>query len=534
MNFLQHFRHHVQALAYGNPLYRMMLDQKPGPDSLRVALADPWPGNAEAGQALMGRQDDLFEREGPENPAKSHYVLTHGWLKDLRAVGTEAAKRKARALIEDWLAHHDKWREDSWAHDVLGERISNWVCFYDFFAGSAFSDFSDRLIASMMRQWRHLMRTMPANLTGTESLLAIKGILMAGLSLTDGNEALGLGLELLRRQLFSEILADGGHISRNPLLQLQLLHSLIDIRAVLRAAGSDVPHELDTAIERMVPALKLFRHGDGGLALFNGAQEASPLEMEAALTLSGARGRVLRRLPQMGYERLTSGRSLLLIDAGAPPPPPHDRTAHAGLLSFEFSIGRERLIVNCGAGPDDDAEWRTAMAATAAHSTLTLKDTNACEVLPEGGIGQRPKHVTAQRYEQEGSYFVEASHSGYENRFHVIHHRSLCLAAEGDELHGRDVLSGPAGRDFAVRWHLHPSVQASLAQGGQAAILRLPSNSGWRLRVDNAAQGSELSLEPSVYGGGLSPRRSLQIRVSGRTREDPTVINWLLAKEKKG
>src|SRR5271169_4649494 len=101
---------------------------------------------------------------------------------------------------------------------------------------------------------------------------------------------------------------------------MDMLRTLIDIRAALRAAQMEVPHELTAVIERMVPALKLFRHGDGGLALFNGGHESSALEMDAVLTLSAARGRVLRRLPQTGYERVTAGRSLLLVDVGAPPP----------------------------------------------------------------------------------------------------------------------------------------------------------------------------------------------------------------------
>jgi uncharacterized heparinase superfamily protein len=519
---------------YGNPLYRMLLDREPGPDRLHLSIADPWPGNAEAGQVLIGKQTDLFEHDSPENLIKSRYVLAHGWLRDLRAVGTEAARRRARALVKEWLERHDVWREDSWRPDVLGERLVNWVFFTGFFAAHASPDFSSRLIASMMRQWRHLMRTMPTNLTGAENLCALKGLLAADLALSDGDRASGLALELMRRQLFAEILADGGHVSRNPAMQLNVLRHLIDIRALLHAARREAPHELVTAIERMVPALKLFRHGDGCLALFNGSHEASQLETEAVLTLSGARGRVLRRLAQTGYERLTAGRSLLLVDTGTPPPWPFDKTAHAGLLSFEFSVGRERLIVNCGTGPDDAAEWRTAMAATAAHSTLTLSDTNACEVLPEGGIGHRPKPAASQRYEQDGAHYVEAMHNGYEARFHVAHHRSLCLTEEGEKLHGRDVLSGPPGRDFALRWHLHPSVQVALAQGGQAALLRLPSGSGWRLRMEGDAQSLELSLEPSVYGGGPGPRRTLQIKVGGRMREDPTVISWLLAREKTG
>lgn len=545
LKLLQNLRRHVQAVAYGSPIYnKMVLEQGAPPTRLHLALPDPWPGDAKAGQALIAAQPGLFEAENRKRGERDKPFMAHAWLRDLRAVGTDAARRKALKLLEDWLESEDVWREDSWSPEVLGERLANWIGFHDFYVANAAEDFSARIIASMMRQLRHLLRVMPAPLVGVDNLLAVKGLIFAGLALQDdGARALGLGLELLQRQLAAEILPDGGHIARAPYQHLQILRGLIDVRAALRVTHMLVPSSLTSSIERMVPALKLYRHGDGGLALFHGGHEGGSLEMEAALTLAETRGRVLRRLPQTGYERVTAGRSLLLMDVGAPPPHHHDANAHAGLLSFEFSVGRERLIVNCGAGRDENPEWRRAMAATAAHTCLTLEDTNACEILPDGGIGHRPKQVEAQRYEQNGVPYIEAMHDGYISAFRVTHHRTLGLANEGEELRGREVISGPAGRNFALRWHLHPTVQAALLQGGQAALLRTPSGGGWRLRIVGPREGDDivgigggysLGLEASVYCGALLPRRTLQLKVCGRTEIEQTVIEWVLTRERKG
>ena len=65
----------------------------------------------------------------------------------------------------------------------------------------------------------------------------------------------------------------------------------------------------------------------------------------------------------------------MVVDAGVPAAPGYDPHAHAGTLSFEFSHGDERLIVNCGA-QNAGGEWRLAQRATAAHSTLAVDDTN--------------------------------------------------------------------------------------------------------------------------------------------------------------
>ena len=87
--------------------------------------------------------------------------------------------------------------------------------------------------------------------------------------------------------------------------------------------------------------------------------------------------------------------------------------------------------------------------------------------------------------------------NGYDEPFGLVHRRRLFLSADGLELMGEETLSGGGGRSFALRFHLHPSVQASITQSSQAAFLKSPHGGGWRLRV----QGGDLSLADSVYLG---------------------------------
>ncbi len=130
----------------------------------------------------------------------------------------------------------------------------------------------------------------------------------------------------------------------------------------------------------MAPALRAMRHGDGGLALFNGSKEEQASLIELVLSQAGRTGRSPGSLTEGGFQRLQAGRTVLVVDCGRPPPPGVDRLAHAGTLSFELSVGRERVIVNCGAAPAAGPQWRDASRATAAHSTLTIADTNSSEL----------------------------------------------------------------------------------------------------------------------------------------------------------
>jgi uncharacterized heparinase superfamily protein len=316
---------------------------------------------------------------------------------------------------------------------------------------------------------------------------------------------------------------------------LSVLRDCIDLRAALLAAGKEVPSDLNLRIEGLAAMLRLLLHGDGGLALFNGSSEGEDLQIGLVLQRAASGKGPLQSAPASGFHRLQAGRSLVLVDTGRPPPPGYDRLAHAGTLSFEMSVGRERLIVNCGAQSlGGAAEWAGALRSTAAHSTVTLGDTNSSELYAAGGCGPRRADVTCRRDEDEGSIWLEASHDGYQALFGVTHHRRLYLSASGDDLRGEDRFLGGAegaGQAFAARFHLHPGVRAMAAQDGRSVFLRLPKGGGWRLR----SAGATLSLEPSIYLGQPGQlRRSQQIVLSGTLEGAETTIKWALQRVESG
>ncbi|MDR3450808.1 MAG: heparinase II/III family protein [Alphaproteobacteria bacterium] len=520
-------RRGVQNVAYGNPIYQKILASGDTPQRLHFTPSDPWPGDAQAGQNLLSNQQSMFERT--ESTALRHAATA---LRNLRAIGTDTARTASVRLIENWLAQYDGWDEVEWMPGHLGSRIAAWIGFNDFYAPAASIDFNTHLVTSLHRQWKHLVRTISPSLTGVEAVQAARGLIYGGLNFPEGDKALGLACDLLQRQMAAELLPDGGHVSRNPAAQLHILRHLVDIRNIFNLADIRLPESIGMGLASMIPALKFFRHGDGALCLFHGGIEETALLVDAVLTQAVVRGRVMHRLTETGYERVMAGRSLLLVDAGSPPPRSVSPSGHAGLLSFEFSHGRERIISNCGAVPYGGAQWHAACAATAAHSTLTVADTNACDVDSEGGI---VGHVatTAQRFEEGGAHGIEISHDGYRSQFGLMHHRILRLSGDGETLAGRDILQGAAGRgggkEFTIRWHLHPGVQASLSQGGQTALLRTPSGGGWRLRVENGTLG----LESSIYCGSATPRRTMQVKTSSLTNNGDTVTTWSLTRERK-
>ena len=502
------------------------------PDGPMLPVRDLWPGDAARGERLLrgelsGGGGVLRLRPGGWDESSASPILlatAHGftWLRDLRALGTDAARGRARALVADWLAAAPD--PLSRRPDVAGARLAAWLGHYDFFAASADDMFRQRMMARLVGDARALAANLPAEEMDARALTALKGLIAAAVALPDQAAFLTRALRFLPQELARQVLPDGCHAERSPAAQLAALQDLVEIRALLQAAQAQPPAALGSAIERMAPALRTMRHGDGGLALFNGSKEEQASLIELVLTQAGRGGRPPASLTEGGFQRLQAGRTAVVVDCGHPPPPGVDRLSHAGTLSLEVSIGRERLIVNCGAAPAAGKQWQDAARATAAHSTLVISDTNSSELKPHG-IGRQPERVEAQRQEANGAHWLEASHDGYRKPFGAVHRRRLYLAESGDDIRGEDAVEAAAPQPYTLRFHLHPGVSASLQQDGEAVLLRLPSGGGWRLR----AEGARMTLEESVYLGGAEPKRGEQVVLTGYA-DGPQQVKWAISR----
>jgi uncharacterized heparinase superfamily protein len=514
---------------------RILANLKPikVPDGPARSFRDLWPGDAARGARLLrgefevaGTVRPLRPNEGegvndwaPGNGSAAWRAAAHGfaWLRDLRALGTDAARLRGRALAADWLAltGHDPLAE---APEVAGARISAWLGHWDFLAATAEDEFRRLLMQRMAADARGVVAGLPAEAAHRGALVALKGGMAAAVALEE-ETWLARCVRFLVPELERQFHPDGGHVERSPAAQLGALQDLIEIRNLLHGAGVEAPPLLTAVMDRAAPALRAMRHGDSGLALFNGTREEPPAIIDLVLTQGQSRGRAPTHLPETGFHRMVASRTLVIVDCGAPPaarrdaapgglPRGADRFAHAGTLSFEMSVGRDRLIVNCGAAPAAEGEWRDALRSTAAHSALVLADTNSSELRPEG-LGRRVEKVEADRQEANGAQWLEASHDGWVRQFGLRHRRRFYLSESGDDLRGEDVLEPerevtiPA---FVVRFHLHPAVVASLQQDEAGVLLRLPAGAGWRLR----AKGARVTIEESIYLAG-EPRRSQQV-----------------------
>jgi len=252
------------------------------PDAPALPVRDPWPGDAGRGARLLRGDLEIAGgvrslRPGAWGDISASAVLetaAHGftWLRDLRALGTDAARLRARALVAEWI---NAPPSEALPHrpDVVGARVTAWLGHYDFFAASADDAFRQRLMGRLVSDARSLSAALPAEELDARALTALKGLIAAAVALPEHAAFLTRALRFLPQEIARQVLPDGCHVERSPAAQLAALQDLTEIRALLQAAQTQPPPVLTSAIERMAPALRVMRHGDGCLALFNGSKE---------------------------------------------------------------------------------------------------------------------------------------------------------------------------------------------------------------------------------------------------------------------
>ncbi|NEX92274.1 heparinase II/III family protein, partial [Caulobacter sp. 17J65-9] len=341
----------------------------------------------------------------------------------------------------------------------------------------------------------------------------------------------------LRRALGRGVLPDGSHASRSPEAGLELLFDLLALDDALHRLGRAAPPELNRAIDRLTQGLRTLRLGDGRLACFQGGEASTAARVDAALAHDGSEGQAPRELPDGRYHRLEGQMLQVMLDAGAPARGVYAVSACAQPLAVEVVCGRDRLITN--AGWSERVHDRQGFRLTAAGSTVSLGEHSV--LTPLAGklaeiLGARLDgaafRVQARRQDEDGALWVEAAHDGWVGRYGLAHERRLYLDVRADELRGEDRLEPvgvrprPLATPYAVRFHLHPEVQVSLARDRKSVLLRGPSGRGWWFRTD----AGEVSIEPSAHFENGTPRKTSQIVLRGVARTDaPTRVRWKLA-----
>jgi uncharacterized heparinase superfamily protein len=494
-----------------------------------------------AGKIVVCDGRSPFEIE-PPSEEWAETLLSFGWLRHLRAAESSITRANARSLVDEWISLQGFFDSSGWRPDITARRVIAWICQAPLVLQDADARFYRRFLRSLSRQVRYLRSNIRGARDGLPQLQVIIALTYASLCMAGQARTMKSTARWLVDELERQVMPDGGHVSRNPGALIDLLLDLLPLRQAFSSRNVPPPPGLLNAIDRMMPMLRFFRHGDGNFALFNGMGPTPPDLLATALAYDDARGTPVANAPHSGYQRLQSEGAVVLVDTGPPPPLALSHEAHAGCLAFEFSSRQHRIVVNCGLPATSRDSWRQVARGTAAHSTVTFNDVPSCRIhspshpryLFGAPIVAGPSRVPITRQERDNAVVLRAAHDGYADRFGVIHHRTLLLTADGNRLDGEDVFASehgealPAGRPdaYAIRFHLNPAIRASRITDGHGAMLMLPNRDIWTFD----AHEDRLEIEESVFlASPDGPRRAMQLVIYGHARKVPRV-RWTFAR----
>lgn len=469
------------------------------------------------------------------------------WLDHLAANGSADCMAVARIWFGTWLEQFGNGDNLAWTPELAGARIIRLINHAIILLGNTTKRNQKDFFTSVSHHARFLKKRWQYAPEGLPRFQALVGYVYSALALGEFKKDLKPALHALGKECENYIDADGGIPTRNPEELLDILTLLVWVVQGMTSASLTPDRALLDAIDRMAPAIRTLRSGDGKLAEFYGGRAATRARIGQVLMDSGTRSTsTLDNV--MGYSRIAKAKSLLIVDTGDRPNIAADGAGSECALAFELSSARHPIFQSMGTGQDLSDQRRKASYRADGFTVATLQP-----FLPDEA-GRTPKLSTMMAPDTkvtilqsaamgDGTAMLMAAHTGYRQGAGLTYRRKLKLTRNGRVLTGTDRFYCDRKRDRAVldaatkhqsehrisiaaKFHIAPDVNAELDLGGAAVSLQLPDNTVWIFK----ASGGAISLQDSAYYSSerLKPRATKQIVVTFDVVNYEGEITWML------
>lgn len=432
----------------------------------------------------------------------------------------EANDELFAAMVSSWLDKNadlqPKAWSDGWNAYALSIRVVVWMQQLALRSGLA-PGLRARMADSLARQLHYLSRNLETDIGGNHLIKNIKALLWAAAAF-EGKAADSWrcqGLRLLQREQVTQILNDGIHYERSPSYHAQVFADLLECRSVLQTPLI----YLDDILVRMAQGIADLSHPDGYAAQFNDAglkMAYAPELCLSALSKQGLECPTPRRsfaFRDAGYFGYRDEHLYAVIDCGPLAPDNLPAHGHGDILSFELSVGDQRVFVDQGVFEYIPGARRQRSRSARAHNTLWIEGTDQADFFGAFRFGRRPGCIEATWHATNTAAVLEGAHDGYvralgspihRRRFHIA--RGLVVISDMVEASDRRQQVNPAEINFL----LHPDIDVK--QDGDRLLLAGPSGPCLTMSCNN-----KLRADPAVWWpdmGAERPTRRITARVN--------------------
>ena len=500
-----------------------------------------------------------------------------------RATGRFQFYSHFKKLVLDWIKNNPLGYGDGWEPYPISLRIVNWIFTYNLLhkvihEDSAFEQF---FLESIFKQALFLERNLEYRLGGENHLIKnAKALVIAGLFFK-GKAAkrwLKKGVSILWKELERQVQPDGGHYEQSPMYHVAVLCDYLECISVLKDCRVDIPEYvfqkvrsmLDFALSILHPDGNIPLIGDSGLEITQVLQEA--LELGDALLGGdvitehrqggkGARGQggkerrkakvipnsefrtpnsVHQAFEHSGFYVIRGKDRFLIIDCGKIGPDQNPAHGHCDMLSFELSLGKQRMIVDSGSYQYHVGSWRDYFRSTRAHNTVMLDGAEQSEIWSSFRVARRATPSNVQWVIKDNITFFQGSavhavtagrseHNGYcRLQKNLVHTRKVFFVDNDfwlvfDEITGQGLpLSEAKGQHLAESFlHLHPDANLELDSTGmnEALVTASTTVNSQRLQIVFFG-GTEIDVQKGAdepLNGWYSPEFGIKL-------PNPTIV----------
>ena len=484
------FENYVKSFYFKTIFFDLILSKNVSTKIIQQ-LNDCWQGDIDNGNnILMGYfgffgetlnyKNSFWENNKASKIWKEKFHC-FDWLKDLRATSASKSALYAREIIRKWIKYHNGWSPLEWRSDILGKRISCLLSNLTFYFSSADSQFQKLLMKSVCKQGNFLIRNNLQDIFGYKRIEGVKGLIALTSSLEAFKKYRPNSLKLLIQEINNQVLDSGCHYLKSPSKHLEFLINLLDIKNYLATIKLKIPQEIDYTIKIMSHVIKLFIHPNGSLAKFNNSNQINKKIIDQVLIRANFKAKKKSQETFSGFHRISSNKLNFVMDCSNPVVD----DIYAGALSFELSVGKQLLVVNCGSPRIKNKVLKNSLKSSAAHSTASIDNINSSNILNKPEDNRRIANVWSKLYQKDNSFWIDSAHSGYKHYFGVIHSRRIHIDSAKKIIRGQDCFTRTRSnyskipKKYFIRFHLHPKLEINVTKSKKKALIKLPDGSGW-------------------------------------------------------
>ena len=404
------------------------------------------------------------------------WIYNLHYFEDLLSTNAKEKQNFHLELLGNWVDQNPVGYGNGWEPYPTSLRIINLLK-----AWLGGLELDKKLFNSVFAQASFLSNDLEKHLLGNHYFVNLKALLFAGV-IFKNTRWLSIAEKGLISEIPEQILEDGANFELSPMYHALILVDMLDMYNLSRAYPTQLSNKLVSLLEEYIPKMLTFMevvaHPDGGVSFFNDSVdgisptktkieiyakklgfEINPLDLKKSQIIDNA---------QSGYICAIVSGNKLIFDASPVGPDYIPGHAHADTLSFELSIGTQRVFVNSGISEYGLSPKRIFQRKTAAHNTVEVDNKDSSRVWSGFRVGNRAgivsKHI---KLKNDHSIELLAAHNGYKSLFSgCIHTRKLTLNENSFVV--SDSLQGTF-KHAKSRFYFHPDLIISL-EGNELRI----------------------------------------------------------------